>query len=252
LSILQPVALQMNDVLSRVFRVTPRLTGLAALALSTSCSGLFSGDDAGSAASIRIDTRTPSTLADSDMVVMRASVLDSAGNVLPHARVAWKSLSRPIDVSDDGHLHGHLGGSDLCCAFGGVLGREAQIVATVASHPQIADTTTAYVMLYANFVRIAPRGALDNSFANVASLAVGQSVALHATGFVLTQIRDYRFPPSYDAAPVDQTVYWISRTPEVATINFNGVVTANSVGVATIVVKSRGFFVTDSATVTVH
>jgi hypothetical protein len=243
----------MNDVLSRVFRVTPFLTGLAALALSTSCSGLFSGDDAGSAASIRIDTRTPSTLADSDMVAMRASVLDSAGNVLPHARVEWKSLTPlAIDVSDDGHLHGHLGGSDICCANWAFGRREAKVVATVASHPQIADTTTAYVMLYANFVRIAPRGALDNSFASVASLAVGQSVALHATGFVLTQIRDYRFPPSYDAAPVDQTVYWISRTPEVATINFDGIVTANSVGVATIVVKSRGFLVTDSGTVTVH
>ena len=101
------------------------------LAVASSCVGPIAADNAGSAAAIRIETRSPSTLADSDMVVMRASVIDGAGNVLPSATVSWKSLSpQTIDVSKDGHLIGKVNSG----------GREAKIVATVSSKPFLSDT----------------------------------------------------------------------------------------------------------------
>ena len=233
----------LTRVTVRCLPTASRIAGALALCIGGACTDPLSGDVSGSAASIRIDTRTPSTLADTDMVVMHATVLDSAGNVLPRAYVTWKSLStETIGVTEDGHLIG--------VATSG--GRDAKIVAMVASKPYITDTTIAYVMEYATSVGLAPNKGQTKTFGQVALLAVGESAPLHGTGFVLKQILDYRFPPSPDSSVVDQTMRWTSRSPQIATIDRNGVVTARSSGTATIIVQARGGAAVDSGIVVVQ
>lgn len=237
------VSVLTNWVNYRRFLSVSAVAASASLAVAASCAGPFTGDDAGSAASIRIDTRTPSTLADSDMVVMRASVLDSAGNALPRASVSWKSLSpKIIDVTEGGHLIGRANSG----------GREAKIVATVSSKPFLSDTTIAYMMVYATTVGLAPNKDQARTFRQIALLAVGESAPVHGTGYVVGQIYDYRLPPWYDSTSVDQTMRWTSRSPQIASVDVKGIVTGRSVGVATIVVQPRGGSALDSGIVVVQ
>ena len=230
----------------------PRAWGIVGLlGMGAACAGTVAGDDVAPAASIRIDTRTPTTLADSDMVVMHASVLDATGALLPRATVTWTSgTPRTIDVSSDGHLHGHVATSIFCCDGAGSWGREAKITAAVASNPLIADTTIAYVMRYATIVALKPNGVVTKTFPQVASLTPGDSSLLHATGFVYGAF--VRNVPTYDSLSVDQVMLWTSRSPQIATVDRSGVVTARSSGTATIVVQARGGLALDSGFVVVR
>ena len=234
---------------ARRLREAPLLVCL--LGMGVACAGTVSGDDAVPAASIRIDTRTPTTLADSDMVVMHASVLDATGALLPGVTVMWTSLTpKTIDVSSDGHLHGHVATSNFCCDGAGSWGREAKIIATVANNPRIADTTIAYVMRYATMVALKPNGVVSKTFPQVASLSPGDSAVLHATGFVYGPF--FRDIASYDSLSVDQVMLWTSRSPLVASIDRTGVVTGRSTGTATIVVQTRGGLALDSGFVEIR
>ncbi len=229
---------------SDLSRTSLALVALLSLGLASACERTPSGTErSGPPVSIRIDTRSPSTLSDSDMVVMRASVLDASGNVLPNETVVWKSLSpTTIEVSSSGHLLGHES------IF--LIAREAKIVASVASNPSLTDTTTAYTMRYAQFVYLAPNWIFAKTFGQVASVAVGESAALHATGYIVSPASG-RFT-SYDSASVDQAHTWISRSPQVATVDASGVVTGRSDGVAVIVVVTRGRQIRDSGVVVVQ
>ena len=235
-------------------RTSFTLPALLALALGAACERTPSGPAGpGPAASVRIDTPAPTTLCDTDMVVVRASVLDASGNVLPNETVVWKSLvPEVIAVSSSGHLLAHES------PF--INPREARIVASVASNPSLTDTTTAYLMHYARFVYLAPNVVLPppgtgapapRIFGQLASLAVGESAALHATGYMIACCSSTRFP-TYDSASVDQAPRWISRSPDVATVDANGVVTGRGNGVATIVVETRGQLLRDSGVVVVQ
>jgi hypothetical protein len=245
-----------ESVISTMQRASvPRLREACAivvlLGLCAACGGTLSGDDSAPAASIRIDTRTPTTLADSDMVVMHASVLDATGALLPRAIVTWTSgTPKTIDVSSDGHLHGHVATSNFCCDGAGSWGREAKITAAVPSNPLIADTTIAYVMRYATMVALKPNGVTSKTFPQVASLAPGDSTLVHATGFVYGPF--FRDIPSYDSLSVDQVLLWTSRSPQIATMDRRGMVTGRSTGTATIVVQARGGLALDSGFVVVR
>ena len=192
-------------------------------------------------ASIRIDTRTPTTLPDSDMIVMHASVFDAAGHLLPNEAVTWTSLdSLVISISSAGALRGHPWG----------IQRQARIVARVASNPALVDSTTAYSMFHAQGLYLTPNGKISHMFGQVARLAPGESQPIQAYSWVgadFDQYGNYRL----DSLPVDQTMSWISRTPDVATVDVNGVVTGHSEGVATIVAHARGSSAQDSGTVVV-
>ena len=99
-------------------------------------------------------------------------------------------------------------------------------------------------------VEIAPNRMPFRSFGQVALLAVGEAASLHARGLIYGPT--YRGIPSYDSVGVDQTVIWTSRSPQIATINSDGVVTGRSPGLAIVVAQSRGGVATDSAVVVVQ
>lgn len=242
--------MKLRQTRSRRFRATR--VAASVLCLAAACTDPTSQRGPSPPASIRIETKTPSTLADSDMVVMRASVFDATGALLPLATVTWTSLTpKTVDVSADGHLHGHVATSNFCCEGASSLwGRDARIIASVSSSLLIADTTLAYVMLYAKMVALTPNTVTTRTFPQVATLSPGDSSTLHATGFVYGQ--GFRGIPSYDSLSVDQLMLWTSRSPEIASIDRRGVVTGRSTGKATIVVRARGGLALDSGFVVVR
>jgi hypothetical protein len=217
------------------------------LSLAAACEGtVVAPGGAGPPASIRIETRTPTTLPDSDMVVMRASVLDASGTILPDQVVLWRSLDPTIiQVAANGQIRGHEN------SF--TLGREARVVATVASDSTIRDTTTVFTMRYAQGVNLAPNAPYyPTTFGQVALLAPGESSQLHATAFIKFLSNPRADSYGYDSLSIDQTRTWISRSPQVATVDGNGLVTARGDGLATIVVVARGSAVADSGIVDVR
>jgi hypothetical protein len=225
----------------RTYRIA--LSGM--LSLAAACDGVGSGPTgAGPPASIRIETRTPTTLPDSDMVVMRASVLDASGTILPNAVVVWKSLDPyTIEISASGQIRGHDNPFTLA--------REAKIVASVGSDSTIRDTTTAFTMRYAQGVNLAPNNPASKLFGTIALLEPSETQQERATGYII-RVVDSRVPLySYDSLSTDQGKSWLSRSPEVATVDANGLVTGRSAGSATIVVITRGSAKTDSAQVVV-
>lgn len=234
---------------SRRFPAT--LVTASVFCLASACTDPTSQSEPSPPATIRIETKTPSTLADSDMVVMRASVFDATGALLPGAAITWTSLRpKTVYVSSDGHLYGFINTSGFCCDGANQFGRDAKIVASVSSNPLIADTTIAYVMLYATTLALKPNTPTSKTFPQVATLSIGDSSSLHATGFVPSAASS-RFT-IYDSLSVDQLMVWTSRSPGIASIDRRGVVTGRSTGNATIVVQARGGLALDSGFVVVR
>ena len=229
------------NMLVSLSRASVSVATFLVVSLLLACDRMPAVAPAAPAAAVRIDTRTPTTLPDSDMVVMRASVFDAVGNLLPNEAVTWTSRdSLVISVSATGALRGHPWG----------ISRQATIVARVTSNPALVDSTMAYSMFYASGLYLTPNGKDSHMFGQVARLAPGESQPIHAYSWVgadFDHYGNYRL----DSLSVDQTVSWISRAPDVATVDVNGVVTGHSDGVATIVAHARGSRAQDSATVVV-
>jgi uncharacterized protein YjdB len=200
------------------------LVGVGSANISASAGGLTTSIPASAtAASVHVATVTvtPSTvtLNPANTAQLTAVPMDSLGNVLTGQAVTWSSSNTSVaTVSANGLLSAVAVGSAVISASAGGKSGFANLTVVAASPASVASVT------------VSP---------STASVTTGKTVQLTAT------LKD-----SVGNVLGGRTVTWSSGNPNVATVSSTGVVTAMTVGTATISASSGGQTGTAQITVT--